>query len=158
DVVRREALVSLREAAYRLPTNVEVLREAVATEIQIDPMQWDFVHAFATTLAELDPKDERARYLVARLEYEQPVTMKTEAGTVTAPMPSAKRSRDRMRKGLEHIARLKELEQPVRWRTLHLEAQIDAWLIHYCRQQRKYDAELDAMQKLRALLFDVQQG
>jgi hypothetical protein len=154
----REGLACLREAAYRMPGSVDILREAVAVEVQLDPPQWNHIHAFATTLGELDPKDERARFLLARLEYEQPITGKTASGVVSLPMPAAKRSRDRVLKGLEHLARLKELENPIRWRTLYLEAQMYGWLVQAYRQpaQRKVEAELDALQKLRALLLDQQ--
>jgi tetratricopeptide (TPR) repeat protein len=160
DPVRREALACLREAAYRLPTQADVLRDAVATEVQVEPLQWNFIHAFATTLLELDPQDERARYLAARLEYEQPIAAQTGAGEVTAPMPAAKRSRERMLKGLEHLAKLRASEQPARWRTSYLEAQIHAWLANYYRQpaQNKIEQELDELQKLRTVLFDPQTG
>ena len=157
---RRDALSCLREAAYRLPTNADVLREAITTEIQLQPMQWNHVHAFATTLGELDPNDNRALYLLARLEYEQPVAIKAEAGSVTMPMPSAKRSKDRMTKGIELVNRLKAKETPVRARTSYLEAQMNAWLMQFYRQpgQQKPDAEVDAGNRLRAILFDADTG
>ncbi|HQR05740.1 MAG TPA: hypothetical protein PLN21_02905 [Gemmatales bacterium] len=157
---RREAVSCLREAAYRLPGNVEVLREAVAAEIQFDPMQWNHVHAFATTLAELDPNDERALYLLARLEYEQPIAVKGDSGKATLPMPMAKRSKDRMMKGLEFVSKLKAKETRLRWRTVCLEGQMNSWLIQNYRQpgQLKPDAEREANVRLRALLFDAEQG
>jgi len=157
---RREALACLREAAYRLPGNIEVLREAIATEIQIEPMQWNYVHAFATALGELDSNDDRALYLLARLEYEQPVAMKAESGSVTMPMPAAKRSKDRMTKGMELVTRLKSKENPARPRTTYLEAQMNAWLMQYYRQpgQQKPEAERDACNRLRAILLDKDQG
>lgn len=160
DETRREALTSLREAAYRLPGNADVLREAIATEIQIEPLQWNYIHAFATTLFELDPSDERAHYLVARLEYEQPVAIKSGEGTATMPMPHVKRSRDRMLKGIEIVSKLKTKEQPIRWRTLYLEAQMYAWLGQYYHQptQNKPDAEREAQQQLRTILFDPEKG
>lgn len=157
---RQEAVVCLREAAYRLSTNIDVLREAVATEIQFEPMQWNHVHAFATTLAELDPQDERALYLLARLEYEQPVSVKADSGPGTMPMPALKRSRDRMVKGLEYLTRLKSVEKPIRWRTTYLEAQMQAWLVQYYRNpsQLRPDAEQQAMTHLRGMLLDNELG
>lgn len=157
---RREALSCLREAAYRLPASVDVLREAVATEIQLDPMQWNHVHAFATTLFELDPNDDRALYLLARLEYEQPIAVKGDSGKATMPMPTVKRSKDRMMKGLDLVSKLKAKENPVRWRTLCLEAQMNSWLVQCYRQpgQLKPDAEREAGSRLRALLFDASRG
>lgn len=157
ETVRQEAIVCLREAAYRLPGSVEVLHEAVATEIQFEPMQWNHVHAFATTLSELDPKDDRALYLLARIEYEQPVTVK---GDVTMPMPALKRSRDRMVKGQEILSRLKAVEKPVRWRTTYLEAQMQAWLVQYYRTpaQPRPDAEQQALTQLRGILLDPELG
>lgn len=154
--ILREAMICLREAAYRLPGNAEVLREAVGTEVQIEPLQWNHIQAFATTLEKLDGSDERGQYLLARLEYEQPIVATTSNGSTVMPLPLAKRSRDRMFKGLNHVAHLKELEHPVRWRTLYLEAQMHAWLIQYYRQpaQRKTDAERAELQKLRSILFE----
>lgn len=157
---RREALICLREAAYRLPAAAEVLREAVATEIQIEPMQWNHVHAFATTLAEIDPNDERALYLLARLEYEQPVAMKADTGRASMPMPSSRRSKDRMLKGLDLVNKLKTKESPIRWRTSFLEAQMYSWLMQYFRQpgQLKPEAEQDARKHLHAVLLDRETG
>lgn len=160
DESRRDALTCLREAAYRLPANVDVLREAIATEIQLVPLQWSYIHAFATTLGELDPNDDRALYLLARLEYEQPVAIKAEAGSMTMPMSAAKRSKDRMMKGIELVTRLKARETPIRARTAYLEAQMNAWLMQYYRQpgQQKPDAEVEAGNRLRAILFDTETG
>jgi tetratricopeptide (TPR) repeat protein len=157
---RREAVTSLREAAYRLPKQAEVLKEAVATEIQIEPMPWNHIHAFASTLHELDPQDDRALYLLARLEFEQPVAVKADGGQVTVPLPALKRSRDRMIKGLDLVTKLKALEPAPRYRTLYLEAQMHAWLAQFYRQpgQMKPDAELKAQQSLRAMLFDPEKG
>jgi hypothetical protein len=154
--VLREAITCLREAAYRLPGSAEVLREAVATEVQIEPLQWDHIQAFATTLEKLDANDERGQYLLARLEYEQPIVATTTNGSTVMPLPLAKRSRDRMIKGIDHVAHLKELEHPIRWRTLYLEAQLHAWLVQYYHQpaQRKVDAERKELQVLRMILLD----
>ncbi|HMP18472.1 MAG TPA: hypothetical protein PKD72_15710, partial [Gemmatales bacterium] len=107
---RRHAVADLREAGYRLPKSVEVLREAVAVEIQMEPLPWNHIHAFASTLHEIDPQDYRALYLLARLEYEQPVAVKADAGQTTVPLPAAKRSRERMQKSLTFLQQLKQVE------------------------------------------------
>ncbi|MFO0815509.1 MAG: hypothetical protein U0796_20015 [Gemmatales bacterium] len=157
---RQTAVQSLREAAYRLPGSIDVLREAVAMEVQFEPMHWNHVHAFATTLHDLDPQDERALFLLARLEYEQPVSVKVDGGVTTTPLPMLKRSRDRMQKGLEHIAVLKQRESTPRLRTLYLEAQMYAWMLQYYRQptQLKPESEQKFLASLRQLLLDPVQG
>jgi tetratricopeptide (TPR) repeat protein len=159
---RKEAVVCLRQAALRLVDNEEILREAVAVEIQMDPLQWQLVQIFAGNLLQekMAPRDDRARYLMARLEFEQPLVNPTDPGTAAQPTPPARRSRERMLTALDHVNKLKAIERTPRWRTLILEAQIHAWLMESYRrpESRKPNLEQQEEQALRTLLFDDSTG
>lgn len=158
EAMRQDAVYCLRQAALRLFDVLEVQQEAVALEMQIEPKQWPLAQIVANQLMVLAPKDDRVRYLLARYEYEQPVSANAQA--ISQPLPVGKRSRDRMFKALEHIVQLKQLENPVRWRTDYLEAEIQSWLLQYARNpnQRKVQDEQKALAALQQLLFDAESG
>ena len=162
DEQRRDAVVALRQAALRLTENEEILREAVAVEIQMDPLQWHLVQIFAANLLQekMDPRDDRARYLMARFEYEQPLVNPSDPGTPAQPTPLQRRSRERMLLAVDHLTKLKAVERTPRWRTLALEAQVRAWLVESYRrpESRKPDLEAQEQQALRAVLFDETTG
>lgn len=156
EVVRRDTILTLREAAYRLPKDVAVLEEAISVEIQIDPLHWDHLHAFTTTLHESKPDDARVLYLMARLAYEQPVTVKAEGTHKTMPAPLVKRSKERMLSALQYMEKLKTVETPLRWRSVYLHAQILNWL---SQQHVRNPVEGNAYSaQLQALLFDESSG
>lgn len=153
ETMRQEAVYCLRQAALRLADVLEVQQEAVALEMQIEPKQWPMAQIVAQQLLTLEPKDERVHYILARYEFEQPVSANTQQ--TSQPLPLGKRSRERMQKALEHLVQLKRLETPPRWRTLHLEAEIHQWLLVTARNpnQRKGQDEQKALQALHRLLF-----
>lgn len=160
EAARGDAVACLRQAALRLRDDEVVQRSAVALEAQMDPPQWGFVQTFAHALLQLDSRDDRARYLVARFEFEQPRVNSADPGTPAVPVPPAKRSRDRMLRAREHLKALAAVENPPRWRTLHLDAQVSQWLIAHYQQptQRKPEAEEAERRYLRTLLFDENTG
>ena len=155
---RAEAITSLRNAAQFLPKNAEVQYDAVRAEASIHPITWQPAHRFSTALLELKPGDLRARYLVARHEFEQPqIGINQLTGPPKAP---DKRSRSRVVDALGHIAKLKEAKDYPLGRTLFLEAQIRQWLATDYKSRSPVDLkkaakELDA---LNTLLFDAQNG
>lgn len=152
------ALSALRAAALRLPEMEAVQREAVHQEMQFEPKQWPLAQRVAQQLHSLVPKDDRAAYLLARFEFEQPV-VETASGIATASVAS-RRSRERMSKALGHLQVVKAAEQPPRWRTLFLEAQVLVWLADHWRHpdHRRPEEEKQAIAALAALLFQEPSG
>ena len=153
EAARRDGLACLRQAALRLADVEEIQWDAVQQELQLEPKQWPLAQQFAANLLKLKPKDERAHYILARYEFEQP-QIAPDTGA-TAPSPPLKRSLQRMTKALEHLTAVKAAEQPARWRTLHLEAEVDHWLTTYYRDpnHKKPDEEQKTRAALRQLLF-----
>lgn len=157
EAARQEAVGCLRLAALRLPDVEEIQRDAANQEMQFEPKQWPVAERIASHLLALQPKDERAHYLLARYEFEQPQT--ATAGPAD-PLPPLKRSRERMQKALTHLEAVKAAEKSRRWRTVYLEAQIQSWLAAYWRQpsHRKPLEEQQALTALKELLFAEPDG
>jgi tetratricopeptide (TPR) repeat protein len=153
---RNEAITCVRQAAVRLPQSAEVQKEALRTELSLQPMQWDLVQLLARNVDQLNPKDARALYVLAREEYEQPAT--DRKGGVMASTPPEKRSRERMLKARDYLAQLKGVENYPLWRTLHLEALVDEWLIAHPGPKTTPAEQQKERQALRALLLDETDG
>lgn len=161
DASRQAAIVALREAAMRLPDLVAVQQEAVNFEMQVEPKQWPIAQIVASQLRALVPSDERALYLLARFEFEQPLLAVAADGLPPgSPLPSSKRSRERMRQCLDYLKQLANTAEGQRWRTLYLEAQARHWLVEHSRrpEQPRYDEEQRELAALRRLLFDESGG
>lgn len=161
DASRKTAVASLREAAVRLPDLVAVQQEAVNFEMQLEPKQWPIAQIVASQLRALLPNDERALYLLARFEFEQPLLAVAAEGLPPgSPLPIHKRSRERMRQCLDYLKQLKNTPEGQRWRTLYLEAQARHWLVEQSRrpEQPRYEEEQRELAALRRLLFDDAAG
>ncbi|MBL8822239.1 MAG: hypothetical protein JNJ77_06585 [Planctomycetia bacterium] len=155
DTIRRDAILTLRDAAYRLRMESEVLDEAISVEIQLEPLHWDHLHAFTTTQHELKPDDARTLYLMAKMAYEQLVTVNADGALKTVPAPLVKRSREKMKAALKYLDQLNTVEKPARWRTTYLQAQILAWL---SQRQERNTAEDTYISRLSAILFHDAEG
>jgi tetratricopeptide (TPR) repeat protein len=147
DKARQEGIGCLRQAAMRLTGNAEIQEEALKVEVVLVPMQWSLVEKFSRNAIAADPKDTRARYLLARFEFEQPPT--DGKGSAT---PLDKRKRDRVVKAEEHLARLKEADGYPLWRTLHLQAQVHTWLRDDAANRGKVEERDRQDEALRGIL------
>lgn len=161
---QRDAVTYVREAALRLPDSLPLQRAALASEVFDQPNKWNwqFIPLFAGNVLKQDPNDERARYFMARYEYEQPVPRPGNSRALPTAAPLVRRSKDRMVKALDQVTKLKEVEgAKARWRTLHLEAQIHQWLLGYYRSPQNPPSPAQQVQHdvaLRTLLFDPAAG
>ena len=158
---RAAAATALRDAAVRLPDQLAIQTEAVNFEMQVEPKQWPLAQIVASQLLALQPKDERALYILARFEFEQPILAVAGEGlTPGTPMPTAKRSRERMLKCLDYLKQLTTTPEGQRWRTLYLEAQARHWLVQYYRQpeRAKFEEEQKEVAALKRLLLDEETG
>ncbi|MCC6417072.1 MAG: tetratricopeptide repeat protein [Gemmataceae bacterium] len=155
DKVRPEAFACLRGAAERLSKEQEVQEEALRNELLIAAMNWQAVEIFAKNVIVLDPTNARARYMLARLEFEQPRIRPNEPVTAT---PLERRQRGRMVTALDHIAEMKKGKDYPLWRTVYLEAQLLRWLQQDDRQQHKEAQAEKYATQLRSLLLDEKDG
>jgi Tfp pilus assembly protein PilF len=157
--LREEAIQCMRLAALRLPTAAEIQKQALFTELDLEPPYWPAAQTFANNRLRLDGNDARALQLLARFEYEQPLQSASKDSN-WVPTTSQKRSRERMLKSRQYLAKLKEIEKPLRWPTLNLEAQVHQWMIQHYRSSltSKPGEEMQEEQALRTLLFDEDHG
>lgn len=161
DASRSAAAAALRDAAVRLPDQLAIQTEAVNFEMQVEPKQWPVAQIVASQLLAHQPKDERALYIQARFEFEQPILAVVADGLPPGtPMPAAKRSRERMLKCLDYLKQLASTPDGQRWRTLHLEAMARHWLVQFYRQPErpKFEEEQKELAALKRLVFDDQTG
>jgi tetratricopeptide (TPR) repeat protein len=162
--MQKDAVASVREAAWRIPDSLPIQKAAVDVEIQYDPARWywHLIPTYAGNLLKLDPGNERARYLMASYEFMQPVPRPGNPKAIPVPSPLSRRSKDRMVKALEHVTKLKEAEGiKSRWRTLYLEAQIHQWLLGYYKSPLNPQSPAQQVQHevaLRTILFDPATG
>jgi hypothetical protein len=143
---RNEAIVLLRNAAGLLPDRDDVVTESLRTELMMRPVQWRLAHSLAESLLRLHPDDARSLYLLARIEFEQP----SSDGSAT---PLEKRSASRVKKAEDYIAHVKRAVDYPLWRTYHLEAQIESWLLEDARRRRQPADAARAQTALEDLLW-----
>jgi predicted Zn-dependent protease len=156
DKVKAEAIANLRAAATRLPKSPEVLTECLRTELLLQPLSWGIIEPVCRQLAAQEGKaDARVLYMLAKHEYEQPTEMKTG---LYLSSPVDKRSRERMLKARDYLAQAKAAQGYRLWRSLHLEAQIAAWLRATATNSKKTAEAQKEDANLRAVLLDDQTG
>jgi predicted Zn-dependent protease len=153
---RRDMRSWLLQAAAYDPTNAEVLKNALRTELTASTqVPWDSVEPLARNIIKLNPKDTRAQYLLARYDFEQPQQKKDGHFEPTAP---EKRVTSRVLQAREHLALSKESGNYPLWRTLYLDAALHQWFANHAATIKK-DSERDREeQALRVLLFDGKTG
>jgi predicted Zn-dependent protease len=139
-------------ASRYLPTDTDVQVEALRLCLSFgEPYDWSLIQRLATNIIESDKKNVRARYFLARYEFEQPLE---STGKPTEPK---KRSRDRVEEALKHLQYVKEAPNSPVWRTLNLEAEINSWLARESRQANAESVKEDT-RRLRTALFDGTSG
>lgn len=143
---RGEAVQCLAKAAWMLPDLEELQQETLRLGLTLEPMHWPLVERAARNVVRLSPKDQRGLYVLAWHDFEQP------------PLAPDKRSFPQVRKAREYLTRLQELENPPRWRTLSLQAQMHLWMKDYnLRNDKPEDARAEEV-ALHHLLFDLPTG
>jgi tetratricopeptide (TPR) repeat protein len=148
----REALDALGEAADKLGSDPAVIKDALRWLLVQPTIDWAHAEGLLRKSIELNPKDSRAHFYLARLEFEQPV------GPAATPTPGDRKAVDRVEKAREHLATLKQAGF-VAWRTIGLEAAILDWNLEMLRTRKVKPNELAAAEKsLDQLLFEPEKG
>jgi tetratricopeptide (TPR) repeat protein len=149
---RVEAVGSLRTAAVELHKDGVALRECLRVELQVTPINWERLSNLCSAILELDPKDSRAHYWLARYEFLQP-QLDDKGYTDTDP---AKRSSERVERALRAVRKAKELGTQPPWRLLEIEARALDWLAEHT--PKKKGAPNKSEDELRSLLFHPTDG
>lgn len=149
---RDQAVASLRGAAEKLTKDPDVLRETLIVELSLNPPAFapDRVATLCQHILEINARDSRALYQLAKYEYAQP-TLK-DGGWQDSD--STKRFVSRVEKSLQLVRRAAENKSPY-WRTAELEADILIWLDREA-SRKKPNPEYKAA--LHTLLFDPTNG
>jgi hypothetical protein len=119
---RKEAVSMLRRAVRYQGDDPALLLDALRVELMLQPISWRFVETLANGILQADPKDARAQYLLARIDFEQP----NDAGE---PTPPDRRRRKSVEDSAERLDRLKQTNAYPLWRVWHLEAKVRQWLL-----------------------------
>jgi tetratricopeptide (TPR) repeat protein len=143
--LRDEVLGCLRQAGQRLTDVAEVQKENLRTESMYPALDWNRIEKLARQTLQLDPKDTRSLYLLARFEFEQPDSVN--------PAQPALRVRERILRAREHVRALKETDNYPLWRTLLLEGQIAQWLHNDAALDGEADRQRAEEETLRGLLL-----
>ncbi len=138
-----EAVGSIRLAARSLPENLELQEEALRSELFLSNLDPSHIGVFSRNIIARDPTNARARYMLARLEFDQ---------------PPDRRQRSHALEALKHLDKLKEGKEYPLWRTAGLEVQIRRWLEGEDRKQGNEQQAREQASKLRSLLLDEKQG
>lgn len=153
---REEALRSLRVAAMRLPAELDVQREALRTEVMLNPTAWSLVEKICENIVAKEPLDTRANYQLANFNYEQPQI--DAKGRQLEPLPLAKRSASRMLKARTYIEATKKSPDHKFWRTRDLETKVALWLREDYTRQGKAEKAAEEEKRIDALLLDERDG
>jgi predicted Zn-dependent protease len=144
----KDAVTALRTAAVRLGSDPDVIKEVLRFELVLSPIQWSAAEPFLRRQLEINAKDPRANYYLARFEYEQPVENQ----------PLDRRDADRIEKAAALLATARQNGSP-HWRTIGLEAEILDWPVRTAAARKiKPDALAAAERAVDHLLFDPQSG
>lgn len=142
---RKTALEDLVVSAGHLDTNADVIKDALRTELVVQPERWQNIDRYCRALIAINPKDGRANYFLARIEFMQ-------AGS------GDKKSAERMRAAAEHIEAAKSATPPTPyWRTVFLESQILEWQVTDEAKRKSGQPEKVAGQ-LQQLIFNEKDG
>ncbi|OWK35255.1 tetratricopeptide repeat protein [Fimbriiglobus ruber] len=149
---RGEALAALRIAALYLRSDQDVLKDALRAELVRQPIDWGTAEPLLRAAIELNPKDSRAQYFLARFEFDQPV----EGSGI--PVPFDKKDTARVEKSRTHLDAARESKAP-HWRVVGLETEIRSWEVRTAAARRvKAAAAATNEQALDRFLFDPADG
>lgn len=146
-----QAVGSLRIAGEKLTKDPEVLKDNLRVELTFPGgMQWDRISTLCQQIIDLNPRDGRALYWLARHEFLQPTIQ-----TGWRETEWSKRGAVRVEKALQFARRAGQTNTSPYWRTTYLEAQILEWLARDAAIKKK-NSEYNA--ELRKLLLDPATG
>lgn len=151
---REEAAGNIRGAAtFFLPKDFDVQVEALRLELMSNVPQWQAIERACKAILEVQPNDTRAKYLLARYDYEQPQLASNQ------PTPTKKRSFDRVTQSLEYIDEVRNDRNFPMWRTEFLRAQIHGWLLWYYEYEKKNEKKFfEQLNILDNMLLDETVG
>ncbi|MEI7683395.1 MAG: tetratricopeptide repeat protein [Planctomycetota bacterium] len=147
---RNEAAGLLRGAAtHFLPKDFNVQLDALRLALMSNPIAWDQVDRYSRAILEIKPDDSRAKYMVAKIDFEQPDP------TTHRPTLSEKRSLERIKNAAKLINEVRDDPKFPIWRTEFLRANIHHWLMKSYAgvREKEYLDELDELDKI--LLDDL---
>jgi predicted Zn-dependent protease len=147
---REDAKACIRGATMGYSKDYDVHLEALRLELMTTPIPWDQVEKLSRAILEIKPDDSRAKYLMAKYEFEQP-----QPGR--AYILPENRSLERIKNAKAYIDDVRRDKTFPMWRTEYLAAQIQYW--HLNRARVKKDAEFNtALSNLEASLLDELSG
>jgi len=163
-----ECLRNLVAAIDMLPGDEAVQCEGLRNFFDAGPKRWNWpaVTRLARNVLALQPAPAdkefiaRAHFVLAYEALLQPQSQGYGADARMVPTPAERRKRDVLLTGLAEIAKLRAVEDPLRFRSLFLEAELRRLLaLSYRRSAPFLPAEAAKQeQALRALLFDPPHG
>jgi hypothetical protein len=154
DVTKRDqASASLYHAAGVLTKERLVLKDAVRLELTSPPFDWERLSKNLSAMLELDAKDARAHYWLARYDFFQP---QKDAKGYEDTDPS-KRSLERVDRSLRAVRKAKELGTQPPWRLIDLEARALEWLADKTLK-KKATEPARAEEELRILILNPSDG
>lgn len=142
---REEATGCIRGAATLfLAKEYDVQLEALRLELMSTPIAWDQVEKLSRAILEIKPSDNRAKFMLAKFEFEQP-----EPGKLVPSAPE-RRSPERIRVAKRLVEEVKTDSTFPVWRTEFLNAQIHFWLMNRARDKRapEFQSELATLDML----------
>ena len=144
---RKEAISMLRRAVRYGNEDPALLLDALRAELMLQPVSWRFVETLAKGILQADPNDQRAQYLLARIDFEQP----NDAGE---PTPLDRRRRKQVEESADRIERLKQAKAYPVWRVWHLEAKVRQWLLDDAIARKDLASARSESAKLDDLLWN----
>ncbi|MBX9680309.1 MAG: hypothetical protein K2X38_16230 [Gemmataceae bacterium] len=144
---RKEAVSMLRRAVRYGNEDPALLLDALRTEVMLQPVSWRFVETLAKGILQADANDQRAQYLLARIDFEQP----NDAGE---PTPKDRRRRKEVEESADRIERLKQTQTYPVWRVWHLEAKVRQWLLEDAIARKDSASARSESAKLDDLLWN----
>lgn len=151
---REEAGQSLFEAARILNKDADVLKEAVRLELSIPFLDWERLSRNLNAMLEIDPKDSRAHYWLARYDFLQPQRKNERVWVDSDP---SRRSVERVERSLRAVRKAKDLGTQPPWRLFELEALALEWLAEH-NTNRKPNQPNKPEDELRVLLLHPSSG
>lgn len=147
--VRNESIACLREAAHRMPKDFAIQQESLRLELLTEKYDWTRIEFLSRNLVAIDPRNVRARYLVARIELA--IEMQDVVHPGKAP------NRERLDAAREHLAVIKQAPSYPLWRVMLLEARAEQWATLAAAGPRE-TRTIRTSKKLADLLFHPEQG
>ena len=147
-----DALGALRAAAVLPTADPAVVQEALRAELGRTPIEWVVAEPLLRRAAAADPADPRARFYLARYEFDQPAA---DTGRPTRP---DRRAADRIGLARGHLQAARDAGAGP-WRAAGLEAEIGRWEVAAAVARKAKPAALAAAERdLDTLLFGTPDG